>query len=384
MNSLSFWEHRTFFKGIDVAIIGSGIVGLNTAIHLKKDCPALRIIILERGYLPFGASTRNAGFACFGSIGELADDLSSQPESEVFGLVERRWKGLLELRSIIGDKALDYQPFGGFEIFKPEEEAQFNECQEKLAYFNRMMESITGETGTFSVQDRQIPSFGFQNIDHLIFNKSEGQLDTGLMMKALLGIAKQLGIEIFNGITVEQVEEVGHHTVIVLAGGAAIEAKNTLLATNGFTKKFFPHLDVVPARNQVLVTKPLPLLPFKGSFHYERGYFYFRNVDGPEGSRILLGGGRHLAKAEEATQEFGHTTVIQSALTKLLHEFILPGKKVEIDYWWSGIMGIGQTKKPIVEMLTPNIGIAARLGGMGVALGNLVGKEAATMIKNNF
>ncbi len=65
---LSYWEQESFFKGIDVAVIGSGIVGLTAAIHLKTLEPHSRIVVLERGALPTGASTRNAGFACFGSL----------------------------------------------------------------------------------------------------------------------------------------------------------------------------------------------------------------------------------------------------------------------------------------------------------------------------
>ncbi len=71
---LSYWERESFFKHIDVAVIGSGIVGLAAAIHLKKIAPKLQVAILERGVLPVGASTRNAGFSCFGSMTELLDD----------------------------------------------------------------------------------------------------------------------------------------------------------------------------------------------------------------------------------------------------------------------------------------------------------------------
>ena len=66
-NGLSYWEKTSFFD-YDVIVIGSGIVGLNAAIHLKKSSPALKISVLESGFLPTGASTKNAGFACFGSI----------------------------------------------------------------------------------------------------------------------------------------------------------------------------------------------------------------------------------------------------------------------------------------------------------------------------
>ena len=56
--TLSFWERESFFKGIDVAIIGCGIVGLNAAIRLKEIDPTISVAIFERGALPEGASTR--------------------------------------------------------------------------------------------------------------------------------------------------------------------------------------------------------------------------------------------------------------------------------------------------------------------------------------
>ena len=62
---LSYWEKESFFSNYDAIVIGSGIVGLNAAIHLKKTAPSLKIVILEKGFLPTGASTKNAGFACF-------------------------------------------------------------------------------------------------------------------------------------------------------------------------------------------------------------------------------------------------------------------------------------------------------------------------------
>ena len=74
LNQLSFWERKAFFEGIDFTIIGAGIVGYSTAIQIKEKYPNARVLILEKGYLPSGASSKNAGFACFGSPTELFDD----------------------------------------------------------------------------------------------------------------------------------------------------------------------------------------------------------------------------------------------------------------------------------------------------------------------
>lgn len=72
---LSYWEKEQYFRGNDLVVVGSGIVGLNAAIEYKLKYPRQKVLVLERGILPLGASTKNAGFACFGSVSELNDDL---------------------------------------------------------------------------------------------------------------------------------------------------------------------------------------------------------------------------------------------------------------------------------------------------------------------
>ena len=105
--NLSYWEKDTYFSNIDVLIIGSGIVGLTAALELKAANPSRKIIVIERGFLPCGASSKNAGFSCFGSVSELLDDLTKNSEDNVFQIVEKRWKGLQQLRKNLGDQNLE-------------------------------------------------------------------------------------------------------------------------------------------------------------------------------------------------------------------------------------------------------------------------------------
>ena len=118
--SYSYWENKHWIQNNDFIIVGSGIVGLTCAISLKEKFPKSKILILEKGILPEGASTKNAGFACFGSVSELINDLKNHSNEEVFKLVSDRYNGLLTLRSLIGDKDLDYQNNFGYEIFLKE------------------------------------------------------------------------------------------------------------------------------------------------------------------------------------------------------------------------------------------------------------------------
>jgi glycine/D-amino acid oxidase-like deaminating enzyme len=235
---------------------------------------------------------------------------------------------------------------------------------------------ITGEKETYEVVDEQITSFGLKGITHIIKNKSEGQLNAGKMMQAFFRKATELGIIIANGVDVLDYKEEGNG-VVLNTSWQSIKVKKLLLATNAYTTKIENSLDIKPARAQVLITTPIPDLKIKGAFHYDKGYYYFRNV----GERLLLGGGRNLDFEGETTTEIALTQKIQSRLEQLLSEKIIPGIKYEIENRWSGIMGLGSNdKSPIVKAISPNIYCAVRLGGMGVALGTLVGRDAANLI----
>src|SRR3954471_16321964 len=292
---LSYWERDTFFSRIDVIIIGSGIVGLNAALWLKKQVPKRNIIILERGILPMGGSSKNAGFACFGSPGELLEDLKTHSDNELFSLVEKRWKGLLRLRKNLGDTAIDFQNFGGYELF--DNTLNFTQCADQLTYLNKQLFSITGKRSTYQIADTEIKKFGFGQVKHMLLNTEEGQLDTGKMIHSLIKQVRDSGMEIINGIDITTIEDEQQQVNLVTSTGLRINCKQLIVATNGFARQLLPDIAVQPARAQVLITHPIPNLKFKGTFHYASGYYYFRNV----GNRVLLGGGRNLDFSKEAT-----------------------------------------------------------------------------------
>jgi gamma-glutamylputrescine oxidase len=374
---LSFWERNTFFSKIDVAIVGSGIVGLTAAINLKKYNPDLNVVILERGFLPWGGSTKNAGFSCFGSPSELLDDLKTHTEEEVQQLIERRWKGLLELRSLLGDDNIGYEPLGNYEVFSNTDKELYKECADKLPYLNNLVKDIIGNANVYIPADGDIEKNGLGNTSHLILNTAEGQIDTGLMMKNLLSLAQLLGVVSFNGFEVDKIEEAANGYTIVGDGGeVSFTASKVIIANNAFAAKLFPGIDIKPARAQVLITKPVNGLKLKGAFHADKGYYYFRNV----GNRILFGGGRNLDFKAEETFADGLTDIVQSRLDEMLVNTIAPYATVEVDQRWSGFMAMGTKKSYITERKAPGLVLAVRCGGMGVAIGSLTGKQAAALI----
>jgi len=368
---LSYWEIKSWFTDVDFTIVGSGIVGLNCALILRKKYPKSKILVLERGMLPSGASTKNAGFACFGSLSEILDDLHSHSEEEVFQLVKKRVDGLKLLTETLGDKNIDFQLNGGFELFRNKDEQLYETCLDQINTINTLLKPIFPEK-VFGTVDH---NFGFQNIiRQSFFTPFEGQIDTGKMMTSLIKKSTEKGIFILNGAALAQFSEQLNYVSIQLANNIEFKTNKLLIATNGFANEILKE-NIQPARAQVIITKPIKNLKIKGNFHLDRGYNYFRSING----RILLGGGRNLDLKGEETTEQSITTNIQTHLEALLNKVILPNTHVEIETRWSGTMGVGSQKKPIVKQLSDNVFCGIRLGGMGVAIGSIIGKDMAEL-----
>ncbi len=376
---LSFWE-TTHFTQYNFIVIGSGIVGLSTAISLSEKYPNATIAILERGIFPTGASTRNAGFACFGSLTELLADSKKMSIEKVVELVDERCQGLEQLRKRLGDEAMAYENLGGYEMISESEIAAL----EELDTVNQWLMPLFN-TPVFERKDELITSFGFNKkaVKALIFNRFEGQIDTGKMMKSLLRLAQSKGITIFTGCEVLKWIDTEKEVQISIKDTSRTEdivlkTEKLVVCTNAFTTKLLPNLDIKldikPGRGQVFITNYLEKLPFKGCFHYNEGYFYFRNVGE---NRILLGGGRNLDFEGEKTTEMQTTTNIIDALKKLLTEVIAPKLSFEIEQEWSGIMAFGEIKEPIIEFYSQNVLLGVRCGGMGVAIGTKIGEKLA-------
>ena len=347
--NLSYWERDFLIGKPDFIVVGSGIVGLTCALTLKQQAPSSRIIVLERGSLPSGASTKNAGFACFGSLTELLNDVELLGEQGMLQLVQKRWQGLTLLRKIVGDVNMDYQQHGGFELIKKLQLEKHPHLEDDLTKINSLLKSIFNQE-VFRFSDERIKSFGFQGLQHLIENPLEGQINTGMMMNSLINLCHEADIKLLYGVEVNHLDLSNQRATLTTNLGT-FDCKGCAVATNAFATRLIPDLPVIPGRAQVMITKEIPQLNILGTFHYEEGYYYFRNIN----NRILIGGARHLAEEEETTTEFGTTDFIQSHIHDLLTKVILPNSKIEIDYSWSGIMGLGTDRSVLLKSINEQV-----------------------------
>lgn len=371
IKSISFWEKEALSKCYDAIIIGAGFVGLSAAIHYKTIHPNKDVLVLERGVIAYGASTRNAGFSCFGSIGELEDDLSNASLESVKETVFMRFAGLQKLKSLVPKGEMDYWTSGSVELFENKED--FERANQRIDFWNDQLNELVGDAifEKVTVNNGAFYKYG-------ISNPYEGQLNPKKALNYLEYLARKKGIDLFYGMQVEEWEKKEDEVIVNTKEGLKYHGKCIILATNAFTKQLVKDLDVNPVRNQVLITEEIEDLQWKGCFHLDKGYIYFRNV----GKRILLGGARNISD-HEAVDAYGNTKELQDYLEKYLKTRILDREDVKIDHWWSGILGIGTEKMPIIRKFAPRTYVAVRLGGMGVAIGTLVGEKIAQLVATN-
>jgi gamma-glutamylputrescine oxidase len=372
---VSVWEKESFYGPKDIIIIGSGLVGLWSAWHLKKKKPKLNIAIVDRGIIPTGASTRNAGFACFGSLTELVDNIAHDGEDAMLQLLEMRYKGLQRIRKTFRESDIDFDYCGGYELITNQYEKK--DLKQHIENLNGLLKDITGKKKTFRFADDKIAKFGLHNVTHLIENKLEGQLHSGKLCQQLMLAVQSMGVIILNNIEITGIQNNNGSMVLGTDPHVPLQAEQVLVCTNAFARQLLSNIHVKPARGQVLVTSPIEGLPLKGTFHYDEGFYYFRNL----GNRVLLGGARNKAFEEETTTTMTITDTIQKELEQFLARYILRDREYTITDRWSGIMGMGNEKMPIVKEVSPQLFCAVRMSGMGVALAPVIGEQIADMMR---
>lgn len=381
---VSYWQ-RDVWNRYDFIVVGAGIIGLSTAISLKELHPSRSVVVIEQGFMPNGASVRNAGFACFGSLTEILHDIGINGEEATVKVVRARYAGLQLLRKRLGDEACAYEEHGGYELLFEHNLSALDHRQR----INALLADIF-PAPVFHECNHHISEFGFDTtrVKALVRSDFEGQIHSGIMMRSLAALAQERGVVLLWGAEVQRVESNSAEARLTLQHGEeslTIGGTQVAVCTNAAIGRLLgEHLgndasdiSITPARGQVMITSPIASLPFRGTFHFDEGFYYFRNVSSTEGQRILMGGGRNLDFDTERTSILALNTTIQQELERLLREMIAPGYDFSIQERWAGIMGFHQSKLPVVRRVGERLVIGFGCNGMGVALGSTIGEETA-------
>ena len=366
---LSFWEKQTFVQ-YDFVVVGAGIMGCSVAFELREKYKDAKIILLERGIFPNGASTKNAGFMCFGSPTEILGDIKLLGEKKAYEIIWQRFEGLKILTERLGNQKTGRTANGGYELIKenPLPKGVVDGLNEWLMPIFKAL--------VFLDVSHNISRYGFQHIQQLLYCEMESQVDSGKMMLNYWKLLTDNNIQIITGADVKHIQGNMLDVHNESNGSFTLAANKIILCTNAFINELVPDMPVKPGRGQVILTNEIENLPFEGSFHFDEGYYYFRNV----GKRVLFGGGRNIDFKTEETTAFEPNEKIITDLTTKLRQIILPGIPFEIEQQWQGIMGFSESKSPVIMSLNEHTKYIMSCNGMGVALSPFVAKVAVTSL----
>lgn len=375
MISLSVWEKESFYAPKDIIIVGAGLMGLWTAWELLQQNPSLRIVILERNSTPLGASTRNAGFACFGSPTELMSDMETMGINEMLKVVEMRYKGIEKIKQHFPDEVIGFEHCGGYECINKDSRF-WPALDDRISQLNKLLKDITSHRSIYKYAGDKLPGLGLQHFDTLIENSTEAALHSGKLVQALTQQLITKGVTILTGFQVKEWQKDNNGFEVISTNEASIKGTKLIFCTNAFSKSIIDSTTVAPARGQIILTSPIPNLPMKGTFHFDEGYYYWRHL----GNRILLGGGRNADFEGENTTDLTGSNIIRNTLESFLQKHLSPSIQYTIEHSWSGIMGFTEDKRPFTGYVKDGAYLAVACNGMGVALTPVIAETIASDI----
>ncbi|MCC7507977.1 MAG: FAD-binding oxidoreductase [Planctomycetes bacterium] len=344
---------------VDVLIVGAGFMGRWLAWFLGKLPHPLRTLVIERDRFSYGASTRNAGFLTCGQASEMLADATEVGMDRVLETFLLRRQGIALVRSEFPGIALD--------------ECGSTDYDEITQQTRELLKALNGATGeeVYSVRTAQLG----HEVRPSVFNRADAGVHPVRLLRALQDGASA---EYAFGI---QLLHIGDGTATLSTAGRRHELRysRAFVCVNAFAGELDASSRVQPGRGQVIVTSPVQTQTDHSLGYLNHGYDYFRFVDG----RLLLGGGRHMFRAAEATRELEGTPAVREYLQQLAQR-IIGNSNWQVEHHWAGIMGfmngshLGGSPRRSVDASTEYV---AGFGGMGVALAPVYAQQIANELK---
>lgn len=374
--STSYWLDRTTRvskKNYDVVIVGAGISGLSTAYWLNKEDPSLKVAIVEKNRLGFGASGRNAGFITCGSVEHFNRLISKHGLEEAVAIWKFAETNLKLLREhIIGsdEASIEFQKRGAYSLAAQENE--FNELK-KVA---QIMTDLKIPVEIYNSQE-VLKNVGAVNFVGGIKYLDDAETNPVLLLEKMQNHIKA---DLFEMTEAYRYEQSSAGTRVLKTDNGDFEASMIIYCLNGYSPNLHPYFadKIYPTRAQILMMEKAPAFmdgPCYANFYLD----YFRQM--PNGA-LLIGGFRQLEKNTEVGYSDHVTSVIQNAL----HDFVkthLPAlKDKQVTHRWGGVMGFSRDGQPMIGALPEDnqVYFAGGYTGHGIGLAFHTGKCLVDMI----
>jgi sarcosine oxidase subunit beta len=345
----------------DVIVIGGGIVGCSTALHVARKGHS--VILLERDQAGIRASGVN-----FGGVRQHGRALAEIPLSFRSRAI---WN---DLASLVGTDG-EFTVTGHLRLARQESDV-------RLLHLHLQAVSLYGLKLEFLDRadlDRRFPWLG----SHIIagtYCPSDGQANPRLISPAFAAAARKAGATLIEDAAVVEATHDGGLFHVGTHGGRRYEAPLLVNAAGAWAHTiaswFGETVSLVPEVPQVMVTEPAPFR-FQPVLGVIGGDLYFRQI--PRGN-VIFGGGQGRANADHTrSRPLPEISALAAAeAVRIVPEI----RHLNIIRTWTGVDGDTEDGSPIVGPSTTTPGLFHAFGfcGHGFQLGPGVGAVLAELM----
>jgi glycine/D-amino acid oxidase-like deaminating enzyme len=366
----------------DVAIVGGGYTGLWTAYALKEADPGLRVVIVEREHVGFGASGRNGGFCYdgFAAGPERVEAMSDLATARDWGAALRETIEVVGEVSRKHNIGCDFHQGGTIEFLT--NGGQLERAREDVAaahHYGWTEQDLKSLTAAVSLEiGRAADVLGG------MWSPQAASIQPAKLAHGLAGVIEGWGVEIFENTPAASIEP-----GVVTTVGGRVKAPFIVRATEGYTAELDGHKRrLAPLYSLMIATEPLSdslwdeigltNMETFGDLRHLVTYGQ-RTADG----RIAFGGrgapydygSRVRRNAEFDVAAF---TMVRAGLVKIFPQL----EDTTITHRWGGVLGVTRNWIPTAG-LDQKTGLAWAGGyvGAGVAVANLAGRTLADLIR---
>lgn len=354
----------------DVAIVGGGITGLSTALHLAER--GISAAVLEAGDIPSGGSGRSVGLVNAGlwiapddilealgpDNGERANAVLGGAPAQVFDLIDRH--GIDAQSTRTGTLHLAHNAKGAEELARRAEQFQRRGAPVELLDAQVCVQRI-----------------GTRQIECALLDRRAGTINPTAYTRGLARAAHDAGSSIYTSSAVTRIDPAADGWRLQTAHGS-VNASRVVLATNAYSdddwnevgRHFFRGHFFQVASRPLVSEGADSILPERQGAWDTRTVLSSMRRDA-EG-RLVLGS---LGQGENKPAGF-----LKSWANRIQRHYFPQLGQVEWEYTWSGQIGFTPDHTLRVFEAAPGILAASGYNGRGITTGTVVGKGFAEYI----
>ncbi len=366
---------------VDVAIVGGGLTGLWAAYYLSGADPGLRIAVLERDVVGFGASGRNGGWcSALFSVSEATLDARCGPGS---GRAQYRAmeETVREVGRVVAAEDIDCGFHRGGTVVLARTPAQLRRTREEVA--DARARGIGEEDLALLSPAEARWRAGATGVLGGTYTPHCAAVDPARLVRGLAETVERRGVVLH-----EQTRVLSIAPGLVTTTRGVVRAGAVIRATEGYTRTLAGHhRDIVPVYSLMIATEPLPEafwaeagLADRETFSDHRHLVIYgqRTEDG----RLAFGGrGAPYHFGSTIRPEFDRDGGVHEALRRTLVDLFPALAGVAVTHRWGGPLGIARDWFSSVGMDDgTRLAWAGGYVGDGLSTTNLAGRTLRDLV----